>query len=949
MLPAYLSGNRLRVLFAVYLSVCTVGGNVRALDSAISPDTTLPQPTDGFWSGSDYHVVGGTSAGANLFHSFTEFTVGTGHSAIFDGAVSIDNVIARVTGGTSSFIDGTLGSSIDGANLYLVNPAGIIFMANAALNVSGSFYASTADAIHFAGTDGTFYVDPTSNSALSVAPISAFGFLDASPGALIVESTNLVSGPGATLSLVGGDVTIGASDGSAPGYVFAPGSAPGNGNVRIASVRSEGQAVLGPAAQTDVSNFAALGTVRIQGNSLIDAANISIKGGDIHITDATVAPGTLSRFLLAPPPDGGEVELAATTSLEIYGTGFDPIFNAPYGVLVFAGLDPTVPFASMPEIKLSAPFMSLSGVSGVTVNRFGAGPSGTVAIDAGALTIANGASVSIVNKFMGDGGLIRIVAHDILLDGSGSEGFTGLAAQSAFNPNYPGVAFDPELTFAGGGKIDVTTSGTLALRGGAEISTDSRSFGPSGAIKLAVGELTVDASKIAAQSSLVGDAGAIDIAADGRVLLTNGGQISAATFGGGAGGAIRVSAGAGIQIEGIRSGVSSQTTPLPLPELNRFAEAFFGTGVTFAEMVEFFGLPPGSDLFSVLDATNAALFPPILIPLTAVPSERLRPGTGGAIELITPALSITGINAAIDSSTGWDGNAGDVHISADSITVRDGAVIGSRTGIPDLVNGQLLVGSGDAGSVNLSASGEIEISGAGASVSTDTRGPGDGGNVNINAFRLRIANHGEISSSSAGSGLAGNIDITLGDSLVLAGGSIATEASTSDGGNISIRAPRLVDLLNGQITTSVGSGQGNGGNIFIDPEFVVLQSSQIIANAFGGAGGNIDIIAGFLLVSPDSLIDASSALGVDGIVRTTAPDTDVSASLAVLPASYLDAASQLPAQCGAARAGLSSLTQVGRGGVPRAPSDYLLSAYQSSSSVAALDASTPTLALGCVE
>lgn len=309
--------------------------------------------------------------------------------------------------------------------------------------------------------------------------------------------------------------------------------------------------------------------------------------------------------------------------------------------------------------------------------------------------------------------------------------------------------------------------------------------------------------------------------------------------------------------------------------------------------------------------------------LAAVPADRLAPGNGGDIVITTPMLSVAGRNAAIDSSTATDGDAGNVRIRTGTLALGAEATIGSRSGIPDLASGEIFVGSGAAGSIDIVASGDATIAGDGATVSTDTRGAGDAGNVSISAFRLFLRDGGTVSSSSGGEGLAGNITLTLGDSLQMDGGVVATEAESSDGGNITVLAPRLVELIDSEITTSVGTGQGNGGNILIDPDFVVLQGSRIVANAFGGAGGNIDIVAGFLIVSPDSLIDASSALGVDGFVRTTAPGTDVSASLAVLPASYLDAASQLQAGCGAARAGLSSLTQVGRGGLPRDPGDYL--------------------------
>jgi large exoprotein involved in heme utilization and adhesion len=154
--------------------------------------------------------------------------------------------------------------------------------------------------------------------------------------------------------------------------------------------------------------------------------------------------------------------------------------------------------------------------------------------------------------------------------------------------------------------------------------------------------------------------------------------------------------------------------------------------------------------------------------------------------------------------------------------------------------------------------------------------------------------------------------------------------------------PRLIDMIDSSITTSVQSGVGGGGNIAIDPQFLVLQRSQIIANAFGGPGGNIDIIAGQLIADPFSVIEASSELGIDGSVNIDAPNPDVGSNLVVLPETFLDAARLLQPNCGAARAGLSSLVEVGRGGLPADPDGYL----PSSTGIAAPAASAPGAALG---
>src|SRR5919108_1270023 len=86
--------------------------------------------------GNAWSITAGTQRGGNLFHSFGRFNVDTGHSATFSGPGSVTNIIGRVTGGSASNIDGLLRSTITGANLFLINPNGMVFGPNATLDVS---------------------------------------------------------------------------------------------------------------------------------------------------------------------------------------------------------------------------------------------------------------------------------------------------------------------------------------------------------------------------------------------------------------------------------------------------------------------------------------------------------------------------------------------------------------------------------------------------------------------------------------------------------------------------------------------------------------------------------------------------------------------------------------------------------------------------------------------
>ena len=152
--------------------------------------------------------------------------------------------------------------------------------------------------------------------------------------------------------------------------------------------------------------------------------------------------------------------------------------------------------------------------------------------------------------------------------------------------------------------------------------------------------------------------------------------------------------------------------------------------------------------------------------------------------------------------------------------------------------------------------------------------------------------------------------------------SISTRAAVSDGGNIQVAAVEMIHLEQSEITTSVESGTGAGGNIDIDPDFVILQQSNILANAFGGPGGNINIVAGNFIATPDSVISASSTLGIDGTVNISSPDETVSEDLAVLPDNYLDVTSLIGERCGTSP-GSSSLVDAGPGGRAVDPDGYL--------------------------
>ncbi len=138
-------------------------------------------------AGNTYDITGGTRPGngTNLFHSFGEFGVPTNNIANFlnETATPTSNILGRVTGGNPSNIFGTIQTTGFGsANLFLMNPAGIVFGPNAALNVGGSASFTTADYLRLA--DGAKFnaMPGPQDAVISSAPVAAFGFLGTNPG-----------------------------------------------------------------------------------------------------------------------------------------------------------------------------------------------------------------------------------------------------------------------------------------------------------------------------------------------------------------------------------------------------------------------------------------------------------------------------------------------------------------------------------------------------------------------------------------------------------------------------------------------------------------------------------------------------------------------------------------------------------------------------------------------
>jgi filamentous hemagglutinin family protein len=207
------------------IALLSVGLVANPVQAQVIPDNTLPTAVSSL-DNRNFAIEGGARSGNNLFHSFSQFSIPTTGSAVFDNAVDVQNIFSRITGGNVSNINGLIQAN-GTANLFLLNPSGILFGSNASLNIGGSFLGTTAQSIKFG--DGTEFstVNPNGTGLLTISlPIGLqFGTLPAPitvqgtghrlsqpspilPIQVAASANELRGNSGSTLALIGGEIAL---------------------------------------------------------------------------------------------------------------------------------------------------------------------------------------------------------------------------------------------------------------------------------------------------------------------------------------------------------------------------------------------------------------------------------------------------------------------------------------------------------------------------------------------------------------------------------------------------------------------------------------------------------------------------------------------------------------------------------------------------------------------
>lgn len=974
-------------------------------------------------------IEGGARRGANLFHSFERFNVNNGQRLYFANPAGVVNILGRVTGQSRSRILGTLG--VEGnANLFLMNPNGIVFGRNATLDVRGSFVATTANRMQF-GSQGFFETDnPQALPLLTVSP-SALLFNQIAPGRIQTQSVadagqNLAGSPllglrvpdGQNLLLIGGEVAVegglhalggqlGVIAAAAPATV-ALSADPRPSVQQLSSVSGRANVLIHAGALLDVS-------ANQGGEILIQARDLRIRGG------STLQAG-IDQNLGSRGNQAGDIILDAVGNVEISnsdvlnlvegtGTGGDLLIRGRSltldGGSTLAASTLSQGNAGRVVIQADSVIFTEDATVSNTIEPGAVGTTGGIFLESNSLTLTNGSAFFGNTSGRGDVGDIVIRVRDhVRLSGNDAEN----NPSGIFNLVSPGAGGDA-------GEIDLG-AGSLSMTNGAVLRADTLTQGNGGDVKVRVsGRLRLDGTAnngfpsgifAVVEADGLGNGGSIDIQAD-SLTLSNGAQLITDTFGRGDAGNITVQVrdrlfidGSATDLNDALSGIFTavnrdavgdagnidiQAGSLTLLNGAQLLAATFGRGdagnITVqvrdrAIFDDFNNAPVPSGAFSIVSGSNVAA--PAVgnggdIHISANQIVLRNAATFGAsVEFggqgNAGRISITATDHILIEGArrngelvggiftrvalGADGNANDIQITANRLTLsNDGTIqasIGSdgRAGnvqinsriVEVLSGGQLLTttASGSrAGDINFRVNDHITVSGenSGLLASTERNAAGQGGDINLITSQLTVSDRAEITVSSP-TGRAGNLTIAA-NQIRLDRGRLTAEAGVGTGAEITLQELDSLFLQNNSLISAQASDNAMGGNVTVNVSDGLIvavpeQNSDIIASAEQGRGGNITISAqGIFNIEPQQSIpqnqtndiDASSQFNQSGTVTINQPDIDPSRGLIELPAEVVDRAAQIARGCAPRDSESGRFVATGRGGLPLSPDQPL--------------------------
>ncbi|KYC35386.1 hypothetical protein WA1_06055 [Scytonema hofmannii PCC 7110] len=865
-------------------------------NAQITPDTTLgaessvvtPNEVIRGWMsdriGQELKVIridGGAIRGANLFHSFQEFNVEEGRGVYFANPQGIENILSRVTGTNRSEILGRLGV-LGNANLFLINPNGIVFGQNASLDVEGSFVATTAEAIAL-GEQGDFSAtQPQQSSLLSVSPGALFFNQAAAQPGNIIHAGNLSAGK---------DLTLAARNLELQGQLYA------GENLTL-------QATDTLRIRDSVTNpfvAAARGQVLVQGNQGVDIFALNhpesglFSGGNMILRSANTVGGDARYWsgdsFRIEQLDGSLGNLFSPNDPIIRSRG-DVSFNSYYGTSlhILAAGSVTIPGV----VAITGAETGTSGVDFIAEN-FTLSNGTELPIDGRArptFDVRAGVDPSAIGNF-GNTGVnadffFNISSNIFSLFSSISRTPTISNTATSADINIGGIAmlgsnaanglvflsnqYKPNLSLPRGnievGTIVTADTQSLAqleerlpaiLRNfltngfngnGGDVIIDSRSsIGLNGT---RIANFDINAGSFIYTSSATGEAGNITLLAKENIFLATGSGVVSETRGSERGGKVTVTASEKLELVGPNTllGTSTQSDA---PNGGRGGDVEINTKELILRERAYIGSASG--VSSTGDVGNVTLNATESIQLLeggGVNSNTNGSGRAGNITINTQRLIAqqgnskegSGVSASSLSTLNNAGVGGNLIVKA-SESVQ---LIGNRPGVVDDLTStteiaNLLIES----TVNLPGDGVPLISG----LITVTSGPGNAGDLIVDTKQLLIQDGAGIATATVGSniekaGKGGNLTVKADDSITLSGvgGLASATLGTGNAGNLSLTTKELL-TQNGAAISSETRAAGEAGTLTIDAERLrVLSAGQIRAGTTGsGQGKTITITA----------------------------------------------------------------------------------------------------------
>ena len=536
--------------------ILSFGCSVQGVMAQIIPDGTV-----GTTGSLTTPIEGGRRSSNNLFHSFSQFSIPTGGSAIFNNPLDIQNIFSRVTGNTQSSIDGLVKAQ-GNANLFLMNPNGILFGPNAKLEIGGSFIGTTANSIKFA--DGvSFSANNTTINPLLTVSLPIGLQMGQNPGAIEVQGSTLQVKNDRSLLLAGNDMKIvGTIDARGGRVDFASISGAGavglesdafqhltlsvpdatpRGNLQVGADLSTGQSSVitvhnprGGSIGITAKNFDLLGDTFIYagvsgvGSASQRSGNIDINISDRFYSNYAVATSRINRNSVG---NAGDINITAGTVVAVNGAQFSASNRG-------RGTGGNINITARDRIDFSGQDKDgyqtslFSSVRGSAV-----GNSGQIMLTAPNVSFTNGAALQLITEGKGNAGTVRINATEsIVFQGIGSlpDPDDGTLVRSGIFSNVR------ESGIGNGGNIELN-SPNVSIGQGAEISTSSIGIGDAGNIRISAYSVILNTGSLTAESRS-GNQGNIIINASSNLILRNGSLITTNATGTSSGGNIFISA-----------------------------------------------------------------------------------------------------------------------------------------------------------------------------------------------------------------------------------------------------------------------------------------------------------------------------------------------------------------------------------------------------------------------